>query len=814
MNNNLTLTECHDEKYILHREKSMKKESLQRIILLFALLTLATGGLINYYTTPHVVINEVCSNNFAAASNETDQYPDYIELYNHGKKTVSLDGCFLTDDEKVLEKYSLEGISIPANGYALIWLDKESEFRISKDGEKIFLTDTLHGTYLDQIIVPKLSYDTSYGRLKDGKSKWSVMSITPGSTNEEAQLLPSVSLDKPIFEVSSGFYDDAFTLHLFSPNGEKIYYTLDGSEPCADSLVYKEPLRISDNSLEENRYASRNDLAPSSECTPDFPVDKAVVVRAACYNPNTNQISDIVTETYFIGYNNRPEYNQMAVMSLAIDPKDLFNTQTGIYGNGAKFEEYIENGGMANGEVLASYVDSNGELQYRYMASNAFNTGREWERKASISYFDENHSCLFTQNAGIRISGNSTRSNPQKSLNIFARDIYDDTWIFPYDFFDNGITYSSFKIRNGGGNAEQLKFLDAFLEDAVSSRNVSTQNFKPCVVFLDGEYWGIYNIRERYSIEYLASHYRLNADNIMYIKAGNAVTLPEETMTAYEYMLNVVTECDLVYDDTYALACELVDIQSFIDYCCVNLYLDNRDVAIGYNTALWRTTQKETPYSDGKWRFMLYDLDECIHLDSNLSENMGIQMTSHPLLNEPMVVSLLDNENFRRQFCISFMDIANTVLSYERMHSRLAEWSSFYEAQIIKDHQRFYDPSYNSQKFYEEVAQIDTFFAERFSFAMGDLSKTFGLTGSLTHISISANNPEGGTITVNTAQLEDSSAWEGYYYSDFPISVSVHPNEGWHFAGWQKDASGTDESISISLENGDVCLQAIFEKNE
>lgn len=794
-------------------EARMKKELLQRIMICSALLVLAGIGFGGCFKTPHVIINEVCSNNFAAWSSENGRYSDYIELFNPGETAVSLDGCFLTDDEKELEKYSLEGISVPAKGYVMVWLDEESAFRVSKDGEKLFLTDSVQGSYLDQVIVPQLSYDTSYGRVRDGRAEWSVMDTTPGSSNEEARLLPAISLDKPVFEVTGGFYEDAFALHLYSPKGEKIYYTLDGSEPCADSPVYEGPLWIADNSLEENQYASRTDLAPSKDYTPDFPVDKAVVVRAVCYNPVTNRISDVATETYFIGYNARPEYEQMAVMSLVADPEDLFDTQTGIYGNGAKYEEYIADGGMEDGEVLDSYTDADGEIHYRYMASNAFYDGREWERPVSISYFDENHLHLFTQNAGIRISGNSTRSNPQKSLNIFARDIYDDALLFPCDFFGDGITYSSIKIRNGGGNAEGLKFLDAFLESAAKERDVSIQNSKPCVVFLNGEYWGIYNIRERYNAEYLAARYNLNADNIMFVKAGNAVTMPEETMAAYQYMLSVVTECDLVYDDTYALACELVDIQSLIDYCCINLYLDNRDVAFGYNTALWRTAQEGTPYSDGKWRFMLYDLDECVHPDSSAPENMGIQMAGHPLLNEPAVKSLLDNESFRRQFCISFMDIANTVFSYERMHSMLAEWSGFYETQIIKDHQRFYDPAYDAQEFYEEVAQADHFFADRFSFAMEDLAKTFSLAGSLTHVSISSNAPEGGTVTVNTARLEDCGDWEGDYYSDFPLSVSVHPNAGWHFAGWQGDASGTDESISISLEDGDISLQVLFEKD-
>lgn len=792
----------------------MNKELLKRMLPLTGFLALAAAVLSLRTETPRVVINEVCSNNFAAGCDENGEYSDCIELYNPGKNAFSLDGCFLTDDDKEPEKYALEGMEVPAKGYTLIWLNKEAPLRISKDGEKLFLIDSTKGTYLDQVIVPSLSYDTSYGRIKDAKSKWSVMSASLGSANQNARLLPTVSLDKPVFETTSGFYEEAFDLHLYSPGGEKIYYTLDGSEPDAGSPVYKKPIRIEDNSQTDNLYAARTDLAPTKDYTPDFPVDKAVVVRAVCYNPSSNRISETVTETFFVGYDKKAEYDNMPVISLTADPEDLFDAQTGIYANGAKYEEYLTGGGMKDGQTLDEYTDENGEVHYRYMASNAFNGGKEWERKATLSYFDQTHTHLFTQNMGIRIAGNSTRSAPQKSFNVFARDIYDDSEVIPYDFFGQDSACSTMKLRNGGGNGDGIKFLDAFLETAALGRSVSIQGTSPCVVFLNGEYWGIYNIRERYNSEYPAVHYNLDPDSIMLIKSGNAVTSSAETMEAYKYMQDVITQCDLVYDDTYALACDLVDIQSLIDYCCINLYLDNRDVGLGYNTALWRTTQEGTPYSDGKWRFMLFDLDECIFPDSNLFKGRENWMAEHPLLTDPVVLSLLDNETFRRQFCITFMDLANADFSYGRIHPMLMQWSSFYEAQVIKDHQRFYDAAYHTESYRNDIARIDSFFQERSSFALESLAKTFQLQGSLNRISISTNNPEGGTITVNTAKLEDCSAWEGLYYSDFPVTVCATPKDGWHFAGWSGDTSGTEDRLDVSLKDGDVSLRAIFEKDD
>ena len=525
----------------------MRKEIIQKIALLFAFPILTAAGLSDNFGKEHVVINEICSNNFAAQSDGSEGYPDCIELYNPGEEAVSMDGCFLTDDRKVSDKFSLEGISIPAGGYAAVWLPKESELRISKDGDQIFLADAERGFFLDQIVVPSLSYDTSYGRVQDGKDKWSVMGTTLGRSNEGAEILPAKALEEPIFE-----------------------YT-------GDSLLYEGAIRIADNTQEENRYAGRTDLTPTKDYVPDFPVDKAVVVRAVCYNSAANQISDIVTETFFVGYGEKEEYDQMAVMSLVADPEDLFDAKSGIYGNGIKYEEYLANGGLKDGEVLNNYTDADGREWHRYMASNAFYTGKEWEKKASVSYFDETHSHCFTQDVGIRIAGNSTRGFPQKSFNLFVRD-----------FFDDGVLYSSIKMRNGGGNAEGIKFLDAFLEEAASERqSVAIQRGKPCVLFLNGEYWGIYSIRERYNAEYIGNRFHLNNDEAMVVKAGNPITKPDETMEAYQYMLDVITECDLTYEDTYALAEGLVDIQSLIDYCCINLYVANQDVGFGYNTAFW-----------------------------------------------------------------------------------------------------------------------------------------------------------------------------------------------------------------------------------
>ena len=153
----------------------MNKRHLQKIILILAVLTLTAVGCSNCRKEPKVVINEICSQKFSAAGDDNSRYSDCVELYNPGKTDISLNGCFLTDDERNPQKYSLEGFIVPAGGYTLIRLDQHAGLRLLDEGDQLLLADAGEGVFLDQ--------GTSYGRVKDGGALWAA---TPGSTNQDA----------------------------------------------------------------------------------------------------------------------------------------------------------------------------------------------------------------------------------------------------------------------------------------------------------------------------------------------------------------------------------------------------------------------------------------------------------------------------------------------------------------------------------------------------------------------------------------------------------------------------------------------------
>lgn len=667
----------------------------------------------------HIVINEICSNNFSVICDDNGNYSDYVELYNPAKVPVSLSGFSLSDNKNELDKCSLESMIIPAKGYMIIWLDGadndmvgHASFKISQYGESIYLANKA-GEIIDFVEIPELTYNTVFARSEDGDEKWERQAPTAGCSNDSAQEILTIALKEPEFSAESGFYQNKFTLEMKAKKGEVIYYTLDGSDPTIHSLQYENPIVIDDASLQENVYSARSDLTAKMEYIPEFYVDKATVVRAIAYSPQDNTISKATTAIYFVGFDKKHEYDGYAILSLVTDPDNLFDDQIGIYGNGKALKDYIAEAGTVNGEIPEGYTDKEGNQHYMYMSTNAYNVGREWEREAYVTYFDNDHDRQMEQSVGIRISGESTRNAAQKSFNLFARSIYGND-LLQYNFFDDR-EYSSVKLRNGGSNHQGSKIYDAFLQFLVKDRAVSIQESRNCVVFLNGEYWGLYNIRERYKEEYFKNHYGIDKNNIYMIDSGSASIGDWNAWNAYDEMVRYISDNDMTIPDNYERACQLIDIQSLIDFYCIQLYINNTDVAFDKNIGLWRSIQPgEGKYEDTKWRFMIYDVDASLGDPAcNTFTESEWWKTDFDLMDEGVIKSLLENEEFKQLFISSFLELADTDFRYENVHKSLMEWKTEYETQVVKSHQRFISDDIGTEEYDSYISEIDNFFKDR-----------------------------------------------------------------------------------------------------
>lgn len=454
----------------------------------------------------------------------------------------------------------------------------------------------------------------------------------------------SDNVQNPVFSVDSGFYDEPFELTLSAGYGNKIYYTLDGSNPIDNGMLYTDSINIYDISEEENIISSRKDIYIGIvECQDeseygflDKKVDKAVNIRAVAVSRDGKEYSEIVTKNYFVGFSDKG-YSELPIICLSVDVDDLFDYEKGIYTTGKVYEDNIKNG--THDGYSANYTQR----------------GEEWERKVNIQYFEDNK-CLWNQNAGIRIKGFGSSLFPQKSFNIIQRSKYDGNKEFLYLPLD---PYGKEKISlSSGGNDNNFKLKDYMVGTLCEGLNYSVLKSRPCFLFLNGEFWGVYFIQEFYNEDYVREHYGIKKENVELIKA-----IPD-------YLDKVVGEKDLSVEKNYNELCDIIDISSYIDYYATMIIIARTEDWPGYNEAYWRTVEKNnTKYGDGKYRWMLYDVNSpCM-----LLYLIDFDSFSYLVERDKLFRNLSKNKEFRYELAREIEEQLNTVFEQERIENFLNE---------------------------------------------------------------------------------------------------------------------------------------------
>lgn len=517
------------------------------------------------------------------------------------------------------------------------------------------------------------------------------------------------------FSRESGFYEEAFELELVTESGT-IYYTLDGSMPDKNSIKYEGPIPITDATNNENVYSMRTDVSAGFYIEdiakisfddpeyhiPDYKVDKATIIRAVTRN-ELGQYSEVQTASYFIGFSNKSGYDGMKILNLVTDPSNLFDYETGIYVTGKAYDDYVKE--YRNG---SEYYWR--EEFWALWLANYRNRGIKWEKRAVCQFYDEARNLICEQECGIRIHGGISRGYNPKSLNVYARKEYDGNKKIQGDFFGTGYYPSAITLFQGG-NEMRTKAKDYLISAAIKDLNISTMNYEPYVLFLDGEYWGVYWLNEKYNSDYLEYYYNVNKDNVILIKSGELEEGDEEDYKYFSKMRNFCSQSDVTNDLNYEKVCEMIDIESYIDYYAVMLYIGRSGDWPSMNYALWRVKKSEnSPYGDGKWRWMIYDLN-----------SPGSSVDSDPIEyvmeNDEMFSNLMSNDTFRTKLIFRVEELADFEFDFEGMNERFDKYQEFISQPMSENDKRFYGD--DSLSVFEAELEIQrNFFKERKMYLM------------------------------------------------------------------------------------------------
>ena len=549
--------------------------------------------------------------------------------------------------------------------------------------------------------------------------------------------------------VGSGVYADELGLEVTcSDAGAVIFYTTDGSDPRTSGtrLIYSEPIHIDDREGDPNvvsatppilfdaannkRNQEGDGYTSWIEAPDDEDVDKCTALKVAALD-STGAYTDVITETYFVG--DMEEHieglaqscaasgNSLAVISISMDYDDLMGYEKGIYVKGVYFDSNIK-------YLMQEQGFTDGDA--RSLDANYKQRGRDWERAAHVDIFEctpEASECVLSQDCGIRVQGNYSRSDLQKGFRLYARSEYGDN-NFNYPFFGDGLTDDSgevmdkFKtvvLRNGGNCAFTTKYNDTFWQSLVTHMDVETQASRPCVVYINGEYWGLYILQEDYSDDYFEDTHGVNKDHVVLYK-GDAETyrigykldvgdLPENNYDVSYYFHELLdffrTHKNLESDEDYAAFCELVDPESARDYYAVQLWINNKWDWPGKNWSMWKTIEvdPENPYADGRWRFCFYDLEfggvsgindaytNTIKEDNYKKYGMLDPDTSNPSV--LVFVYLMSNEGFRQDFYQTILSLSENEFEYEHALERLDEFNDTYSPLYAQFFRRYDDYS-------------------------------------------------------------------------------------------------------------------------
>ena len=524
----------------------------------------------------------------------------------------------------------------------------------------------------------------------------------------------------PAFSMPSGFYEEPFELTILSEDGLSVYFTRDGSIPDETDIPYTEPLLVSDRSPEHNTLSSRTDIiAPNKwgdAVAPILPVDKATVIRTVAVDGEGNR-SDVQTAVYFIGFQNKGAYyGNYKVIALTVEPDDLFSSARGIYVQGDAFEQW------KNSDEYDLSLDE------WLIPGNYLNRGREWERPARMQIFDQGKE-VFSAGVGIRIHGGACRDSEQKSFNIYTRKEY-GTKTIDYDLYDGDnlseandepiTAYDSFILRNCGNDNKFSRIRDHLIQGLVWGRSFITQAMKPCIVFINGEFWGHYEITEKLTDDFIHDHFGIPKKNVVLMKNEEVEEGTEEDAQEYAEFREWIRETDFSDENAYQQLEEQVDLDSLAEYITTEFYICNQDFGDN-NTAFWRAREKDpaNPWADGKWRFILYDTEYSTGLyGTGLAEENAIEkLQKKDCFIGDLFFGAMKNPEFRVKFREAYEDMTDEEFADSRVDEAIDELFGRNLELILATYDRFWPywpggPN-GAEILKSQVQDVRTFFSQR-----------------------------------------------------------------------------------------------------
>lgn len=732
---------------------------------LLSLLIIFCSGTWSIAQNSDFYINEFLADNTKNLRGEHHDYPDWIELLNNGVSSINLEGYTLTDNPTNTSKWTFPDTSLAPGQYLLIFASGRgnenstnfyihTNFKLSSKGEFLGLFDP-SGNLLDSLTYKAQKANISYGRSSETPSAWGYfMAPTPRKLNGEFSF---DSLQEPRFSLPGGYYSGAIQVELSVEGaGIPIYITLDGTRPNENSTVYSSPITL----------GATTAIRASTLIHPNIP-------------------NDVVTQTYFID-----EPVNLPFISIVTDPDNLFSDRRGIYVTG-----------------------TNGTSGW--CSETKRNVNQDWERPVNLEYYNTSGKNILNQLAGIKIYGACSRTRfPQKSFALFARNIYGKGSFEGQLFPDKEIyEFESFILRSSADDQNKTMLKDAFAQYVqIEYMDIDYQAYQPTVVFINGVYWGIHNMREKINEHYLVGNFNAELDEINLLQRNGKVIFGKPW--DYHKLIDLVSSNNLNDKEIYKQVQQRMDVNQYIDYQIGNIYISEEDWPVN-NIKFWNTTSQE----HRKWRWITYDRDHTFEINRIGTNTLALASATNgpgwpnPPWSTLLFRRMLTHDGFKNKFIQIYAYHMNMTFNPNRILKFIDSFEARIEDEIPRHIKKWggqIDPDMNESwtpaptfnslgEWKHNIDEMRFFTTQRPEYAIQHVNDQFGLSGLVT-LNIDMNNREAGSLKIFHKKIPIT-GYTGNHFRDVPITIKAVSNRGYQFSHWTiKTTAGEEIKDKVILE--------------
>ena len=716
----------------------------------------------NVPTNGNIVINEIMASNVDVYLDPSMNYGSWVELYNPSSKSIALGGLYVSDDPNDLLKYRLIDSygALPANGYAIlnfdhheVWTERsyrQIDGNLDCDGGTIIISDG--STILAQQDYPVSMSRISYARTVDGGEDWSYTgNPTPGSSNQEGGGFSTQQLPAPTVDIDGQLFSSPLQVCVNIPEGATLKYTTDGTAPTL----------------------TNGDVSETGLFT---------VEMTSCYRFRLFQEgylpSPVVTRSYIEDNGNYP----FPIISVVTDLNNIYDNNIGVFMRG-------DYGRPGNGQ------------------SSKCNWNMDWDRPVSFEYITTDNECIVAQECDFSMCGGWSRAWTPHAFKLKAKKQYDLQNSFPAQFFPDKpfLKHKTLQIRNGGNDTSN-RIKDPALQMLVarSGLNCDYQSWQPVHVFLNGDHYAVLNMREPNNKDFGYTNFGLDTDEMdqFEISPDSGYVQMRGTKESFERLVELSETSD--DESTYEEIRNLLDIDEYINYMAVEFYLGNWD---------WpqNNVKGYRDQNDGKFRFVLFDLDGSFSSNSPISGFLGKEWYTFDTLYGydysrdesvsgrrnyrqiefvTLFKNMLKNPSFRKQFIDTFCIVGGSVFHTNHVRPIVEEMRDYLNTGGYVN-----SSSTASSVMSNLTSSRNSTMISHIKNGSGSSYLSEELSGVNSQSVKLSSNVSSSKILINDIELPYTD-FDGYLYG--PIKLEATVPSGYKFLGW-KDKGGTLNRTTLSI---------------